>query len=67
MLYTRELTDEECQLFGCDPIEWINGAIEGKLNKCKKQKVKQLLLENINEAIKLADKIEKKNSEETKK
>lgn len=59
--FKRTLTKEECELFDCDPIDWINKAIDGKLNKRKKRMVKTLLLKNIDEAVKLFQKLEKKN------
>lgn len=61
--YTRVFTPDEIDLLGCDPIEWMNNAIEGKLNKCRKRKVKQVLLENLDEAVKLCERLEKNKKE----
>ena len=55
--YTRTFTKEECELFGCDPVEWVNGAIEGKLNKCRKRLIKKTLEQEPIELLRLCQEI----------
>lgn len=60
MKYERVFTPEEIELLGCDPCVWMDGAIEGKLNKCRKRLIKTTLEMEPEELLQLCQKIKKR-------